>query len=51
MTYPNGGTSRFYDNEWIWCIIDDNICEHKDEEPVFSYMLITDKQNNYAYVS
>lgn len=50
VTYPNGGTSRFYDNGVDMVIIDDNICEHKDEEPVFSYMLITDKQNNYMHM-
>ncbi|MDO4189896.1 MAG: hypothetical protein Q4D29_13005, partial [Lachnospiraceae bacterium] len=31
-------------------IIDDNICDHKEDEPVFSYMLITDKQNNYMHM-
>lgn len=47
VTYPNGGTSRFYDNGIDMVIIDDNICVHKNGDPVFSYMLITDKQNNY----
>lgn len=30
-------------------IIDDDICNHEKKEPVFSYMLITDKQNNYIH--
>lgn len=47
VTYPNGGTSRFYDNGVDMVIIDDNICVHKNGDPVFSYMFITDKQNNY----
>lgn len=50
VIYPNGGTSRFYDNGVDMVIIDDDICEHKDGEPVFSYMLITDKQNNYMHM-
>jgi len=50
VIYPNGGTSRFYDNGMDMVIIDDNICERKEEEPVFSYMLITDKQNNYMHM-
>ena len=50
VVYPNGGTSCFYDNGVDMVIIDDNICEHKEEEPVFSYMLITDKQNSYMHM-
>jgi len=50
VTYPNGGTSCFYDNGVDMVIIDDNICEHKEAEPIFSYMLITDKQNNYMHM-
>jgi hypothetical protein len=50
VVYPNGGTSRFYDNGVDMVIIDDNICERNEEEPVFSYMLITDKQNNYMHM-
>ena len=30
-------------------IIDENICNHNPGEPVFSYMLITDKQNSYIH--
>lgn len=30
-------------------IIDENICDHTPGEPVFSYMLITDKQNSYIH--
>lgn len=30
-------------------IIDEDICEHKSNDPVFSYVLITDKQNNYMH--
>jgi len=47
VVYPNGGYSCFYDNGEVMVIIDSNICDHKASEPVFSYMLITDKQNNY----
>ena len=50
VVYPNGGTSLFYDNGVDMVIIDDNICEHTEGEPVFSYMLITDKQNNYMHM-
>ena len=50
VTYPNGGSSRFYDNGVDMVIIDDNICSHKNDESVFSYMLITDKQNNYMHM-
>lgn len=49
VNYPNGGVSRFYDNGIDMVIIDDNICAHNSEEPVFSYMLITDKQNDYMH--
>jgi len=49
VNYPNGGYSRFYDNGADMIIIDNGICDHKENEPVFSYMLITDKQNNYMY--
>lgn len=46
-SYQNGGTSRFYDNGTDMVIIDDHICSMEDQETVFSYMLITDKQNYY----
>ena len=49
IKYPNGGISNFYDNEKDMVIIDEDICEHKSNDPVFSYMLITDKQNNYMH--
>lgn len=49
MNYPNGGYSRFYDNGIDMVIIDENICDHTPGEPVFSYMLITDKQNSYIH--
>lgn len=49
MRYPNGGISRFYDNGMDMVIIDEGICAHNPEKPVFSYMLITDKQNNYMH--
>lgn len=49
VNYPNGGWSVFYDNGTDMVIIDENICAHTSEEPVFSYMLITDKQNNYMH--
>ena len=49
VKYPNGGVSSFYDNGTDMVIIDEDICVHAPEEPVFSYMLITDKQNNYMH--
>ena len=49
VKYPNGGTSRFYDNGVDMVIIDENICTHDTKDPVFSYMLITDKQNDYMH--
>lgn len=49
VKYPNGGMSSFYDNGTDMVIIDEDICAHNPEEPVFSYMLITDKQNNYMH--
>lgn len=49
VNYPNGGYSRFYDNGIDMVIIDENICDHTPGEPVFSYMLITDKQNSYIH--
>lgn len=50
VIYPNGGISRFYDNGVDMVIIDDNICDHESDGTVFSYMLITDKQNNYMHM-
>lgn len=49
VNYPNSGISRFYDNGIDMVIIDENICDHNPGEPVFSYMLITDKQNSYIH--
>lgn len=49
VEYPNGGYSRFYDNGNDMVILDYDICNQKDGENVFSYMLITDKQNNYIH--
>ena len=49
IKYPNGGTSNFYDNGKDMIIIDEDICAHNSNDPVFSYMLITDKQNNYMH--
>lgn len=49
VKYPNGGQSRFYDNGTDMVIIDEDICTHDTGEPIFSYMLITDKQNNYMH--
>ena len=49
IKYPNGGTSNFYDNGKDMVIIDKDICAHNSIDPVFSYMLITDKQNNYMH--
>ena len=49
VKYPNGGVSSFYDNGTDMVIIDEDICTHNPKEPVFSYMLITDKQNDYMH--
>ncbi len=49
VEYPNGGVTRFYDNSVDMVIIDENICDCDAESPVFSYMLITDKQNHYMH--
>ena len=49
VKYPNGGQSRFYDNGTDMVIIDEDICTHDTGEPIFSYMLIMDKQNNYMH--
>lgn len=49
VNYPNGGISRFYENGIDMVIIDDDICNHKTGDTIFSYMLITDKQNNYMH--
>ena len=47
--YPNGGSSRFYENGRDMVIIDHKICDVTEKGPVFSYMLITDKQNHYMH--
>ncbi len=47
--YPNGGTSGFYDDGTDMVVIDEGICHHEPGTPVFSYMLITDKQNAYMH--
>ena len=49
VCYPNGGISRFYDNGIDMVVIDDDICAHEPKEPVFPYMLITEKQNDYMH--
>lgn len=49
VNYPNGGTSKFYDNGTDMVIIDEDIYDCNKGEAVFSYMLITDKQNNYMH--
>lgn len=49
VEYPNGGVSKFYDNSQDMVIVDEGICKHDDKSPVFSYMLITDKQNHYMH--
>ncbi len=47
VIYPNGGISKFYDNGTDMVILDYHICDVRENEPIFSYMLITDKQNAY----
>ena len=49
IEYPNGGKSHFYVQGQTAVIIDENICECRDEDDVFSYTLITDKQNEYMH--
>ncbi|MBQ6223527.1 MAG: DEAD/DEAH box helicase [Solobacterium sp.] len=46
VPYPNGGISYFYTRADIAIIVDQNICL-TDDGTVFSYSLITDKQNMY----
>ena len=49
VAYPNGGSSRFYDNGKDMIIIDKDICTHEKDDPAFRYMLITEKQNQYMH--
>lgn len=49
VNYPNGGSSSFFDNGVDMVIIDEGICACKEGETVYSYMLITDKQNSYMH--
>jgi len=49
VSYPNGGLSYFYDDGTDMVIIDEGICDHASDSPVFSYMLITEKQNSYMH--
>ena len=49
MEYPNGGVSHFYDNGADMVILDRDICNYDPNEAIFSYMLITDKQNHYMH--
>lgn len=48
VTYPNGGSSSFYQYESVTLIVDDDICKRDEEEPVFDYSRITSKQNEYV---
>ena len=48
VTYPNGGTSSFFKQDRIALIVDDGICDRRQDEPVFDYSLITSKQNEYV---
>ena len=47
ISYPNGGNSYFYVHDRDAIILDRDICKRKGKEPVFPYVLITDKQNSY----
>lgn len=49
VDYPNGGLSYFYDDGTDMVIIDERICDHASDSPIFSYMLITEKQNSYMH--
>ena len=49
VEYPNGGTSHFFENGKDMVIIDNGICDLKQGEQIFSYTLITDKQNQYMH--
>lgn len=49
IEYPNGGKSHFYVMDQTAVIIDEDICACSDESDVFSYTLITDKQNEYMH--
>lgn len=48
VRYENGTYSNFYSNGIDVVVIDYDICKVVDNQ-LFSYMLITDKQNNYIY--
>ena len=48
VAYPNGGQSSFYEYASIALIVDDDICERPEDQPVFDYSLITSKQNEYV---
>lgn len=48
VTYPNGGTSSFYEHASTALIVDDGICARPEDQPVFDYSLITSKQNEYV---
>lgn len=48
VTYPNGGSSSFYQYESVTLIVDDDICKRDEEEAVFDYSQITSKQNDYV---
>ena len=49
VEYPNGGISHFFENGKDMVIIDNGICDLKQGEQIFSYTLITDKQNQYMH--
>lgn len=46
VSYPNGGKSYFYIKDNMAIIIDQNICDRIDDT-IFSYRLLTNKQNEY----
>lgn len=50
VEYPNGGKSYFCEvDAYTMVIVDEGICDCESEENVFSYTLITDKQNYYVH--
>ncbi len=49
VIYPNGGKSLFYILDDTAVIIDEDICHRAEDGAIFSYTLITDKQNAYMH--
>lgn len=49
VEYPNGGKSYYYVTGRTVIIVDEGICKCDAKDEVFTYTLITDKQNYYMH--